>query len=239
MITDLRAPLGPPSFDARAHAAVVMARLDQPAMRTTRPRAASLWAGGGSVAAGLVLVVYLAFNRAPDPASGTWQARGGSAASSVAREVGVWPCAIEGAPRRLGPRSAIGSQTALSALFRNAGDAPAFLLLFAVDVRGEVHWISPAYERADTDPPATMLAAGPEERLLATTAVLAGVPIGPLRIVAIVARADREGRTPARVSDVERLAQPLDAPAIAARFPGAEVRETLVEVQGPAPEARP
>jgi hypothetical protein len=240
MIADVRAPLAPaPAFDVRAHVEGVMARLDRPQKGVAWPRARSLWlgAGAGSLAVALTLVLYLAVRRAPDPVSGTWQARGGAAASSIAREVGVWPCAIEGAPRRLGPGATIGRDTPLSAIFRNAGQAPAFLLLFAVDARGDVHWISPAYERAAADPPSTMLPAGAEQRLLSTTAVLDGVPAGPLRIVAVI------GREPARVSDVERLGQPqLDARGIASRFAGAEVRETLVQVRGPAaerPEAAP
>jgi hypothetical protein len=232
-IADLRVPLAPAPFDVRAHVAGVMARLDQPHREPSRTRARSLWAGAGSLVAALVVVVYLAVNRAPAPAPETWQARGGSADSSLAREVGVWPCAIEGAPRRLGPGAAIRSATPLSALYRNAGHSPAYLLLFAVDGRGVVHWISPAYERADTDPPSTPLAAGPDQQLLGTTARLEGVTPGRLRIVAVI------GRAPARVSDVEQLGPSLDAQAIASRIAGAEVRETLVEVQAPSPEAQP
>jgi hypothetical protein len=235
MIADLRAPLAP-GFDVRAHVEGVMARLDRPQKGTAGPRGRSPWFGAaaGSLAAALALVVYFAARRAPDPASETWQARGGPAASSIAREVGVWPCAIEGAPRRLASGATIRRDTPLSALFRNAGQTPAFLLLFAVDERGHVHWISPAYEQPNTDPPSTMLPVGAEQRLLATTAVLDDVPAGPLRIVAVI------GRAPARVSDVERLGEAqLEARGIASRFAGAEVRETQVQVQAPGAETAP
>lgn len=233
IVADVRAPLSP-AFDVRAHVEGVMARLDRPHKEAARGRGMSPWVGAASLAVGLMLVGYLAARRAPEPAPATWQARGGAAASSVAREVGVWPCALEGAPRRLGPGATIRPDTPLSALFRNAGPAPAFLLLFAVDARGDVHWISPAYARPDTDPPATMLPPGAEQRLLATTAVLDGVPAGPLRIVAVI------GRAPARVSEVERLGgSELAARSIASRFAGAEVRETLIAVRGPGPEPAP
>ena len=235
MIADVRVRLAP-GFDVRAHVEEVMSRLDRPRKGATSGLRRSLWTAtaAGSLVATLALVVYLGARRAPDPASETWRARGGSAASSLARDVGVWPCAIEAAPRRLERGATIRRDTQLSALVRNAGQTPAFLLLFAVDERGDVHWISPSYERADTDPPSTLLSAGIEQRLLATTAVLDGVPAGRLRIVAVI------GRAPARVSDVERLDQPqLTARGIASRFAGAEVRETLVQVRGPGAETPP
>jgi hypothetical protein len=233
MVADVRAPLAP-VLDVRAHVEGVMARLDRAPISRVWPRRRSVWAGAGSLAVALVLGAYLGARRAPDPAAGSWQARGGAAAPAIAREVGVWPCAIEGSPRRLVAGATIGPRTPLSALYRNAGQAPVSLLLFAVDARGDLHWISPAYARPDSDPPATMLPAGADQRLLATTAVLDGVPAGPLRIVAVI------GGALVRVSDVERLGpRQLAARAIASRFVGAEVRETLVQVVAPGAETAP
>jgi len=143
----------------------------------------------------------------------------------MGRDVGVQPYVVQGGLRPLVPGATIDAATPLTAGFRNLGEVPAFLLLFAVDARGVVHWISPKYVRAEDDPPSTPLPGSVGERLLDTTAVLEDVSAGPLRVVAVLTSA------PAHVSDIESLANSdLTAGRVARRLRGAEVRETLVEV---------
>jgi len=94
-----------------------------------------------------------------------------------------------------------------------------------VDERHKVHWISPAFTRREVDPPSTALEAGLQERVLPTTVVLEDVPAGALRLVAVITA------TPARVSDIEALeGTDLSADRIVRTIPGAEVRETRVQV---------
>jgi hypothetical protein len=223
LIADLKAAV-PALVDARAHARAVMDRLDRPVVSRPRPRRA-LWFGGASSAAACALIVggYLV-SRAP-PAAGTWQARGAHTQPTLGRDVGVQPYAARGELRPLASGATIDDATPLTAGFRNLGSAPAFLLLFAVDARHVVHWISPRYLRLEDDPVSTGLPTTTAEHVLATTAVLEGVVPGPLRIVALITS------TPAHVSDVESLGgAELTLGRLVSRLPGADVRETVVEV---------
>jgi hypothetical protein len=121
----------------------------------------------------------------------------------------------------------------LTASYRNLGDTPAFLLLFAVDDRRVVHWISPAFTRPEDNPVSTTLPASVRERMLDTTVVLDSVSPGPLRIVAVLTS------TPAHVSDIESLEETdLSATRIARHVPDAEIRETIVNVHDATGDAR-
>jgi hypothetical protein len=89
-----------------------------------------------------------------------------------------------------------------------------------------VHWISPAFLREGDDPLSTSIAPNADLRLLATTAVLEDIPAGPLRIVSVVTS------KPAHVSDIEALeGSELSEAQIRAQLPGAQVRQTFVEVR--------
>jgi hypothetical protein len=137
----------------------------------------------------------------------------------------VQPYAVGGGLRPLVSGSTIDVTTPLTAGFRNLGETPAFLLLFAVDARSVVHWISPAYTQSDDDPASTRLSGFTREQMLGATVVFEDVSAGPLRVVAVITSA------PAHVSDVESLAGTgLSAARLTRRLPGAEVRETTLDV---------
>ncbi len=242
VLGDLAAADFPP-FDAREHARAVRARIDRierttsAAAREPRsPRRAFAWALGSLAAAVFVVVLGL---RTP---SGTWQPRGGvdpnlrveaGQASDLRRDVGVRIFAAGPAPNPLREGAVISTDTPLTAGLRNLGRSPAFVLLFAVDERRKVHWISPAFTRREDDPPSTPVPAALEERVLPTTVVLEDVPAGTLRLLAVITA------TPAHVSDVEALeGSDVVAERIERAIPGAEVRETRVQVVPHEPNPR-
>jgi hypothetical protein len=221
LVADLGAPV-PATLDVPAHVRAVMDRLDRPLAPRSAGRPGRWAFAGGFALAACLLVAFYARVQPP----GRWQARGGAALPSLDRDVGVRAYAVRGAPQELAAGDAIDRDTPLTAGFRNAGDRPAFLLLFAVDARRVVHWIAPPYLRPGDDPSSATLSPTPETHLLATTAVLDDVPAGPLRIVSVVTLA------PAHVSDVEALeGSEVGAAQLQERLPGAQVCETRVEVR--------
>lgn len=222
LVADLRGAVSA-QFDARAHARAVLERLDRAPAAEPKPRRATWFVG--AVAAGILLAAGYGGLRAPS-SKPAWQSRGGSAQAAIGRDVGVQPYAVEGALRPLVSGSTIDASTPLTAGFRNLGEAPAFLLLFGVDAQSVVHWISPAYTRSDDDPASTRLSGSTREQILGATVVFDDVRAGPLRLIAVITSA------PAHVSDVESLAgTDLSAARLTGRLHGAEVRETIVDVQ--------
>jgi hypothetical protein len=212
-------------LDVPAHVRAVMARLDRPPTARA-PRVSRAWVYGGALAAAACVALVMGVRgRSPD----AWQARGGSGGGGgpwLERDVGVLPYAARGTPHAIAAGDAIDRDTPLTAGVRNVGGRPGYLLLFAVDARGAVRWIAPPYERAGDDPPSAVVGPGAELRLLATTAVFDDLPPGPLRIVSVVTA------SPAHVSDVEALeASGVTTAGVAARLPGAVVRETRIEVR--------
>jgi hypothetical protein len=223
LIADVKAPVRA-EVDIQAHTRAVMGRLDLPPVARGTTRRTWGFAGAGSAAVGALLVVYLGFHATRK--EGAWQARGGPVEAAIARDVGVQPYAVQGGLRPLASGAVIGADTPLTAGFRNLGRAPVFLLLFAVDARRTVHWISPEYTRLEDDPVSTVLPPSIQEEALGTTAVLADVAPGPLRIVAVITS------MPAHVSDVESLrGLELNASRLVRQIPGADVRETVVEAR--------
>lgn len=225
LIADLKAP-PPNQIDVRAHVRAVMDRLDRPSTPAVRPlwRRAFPLASLASSAVASAAVAYLVLHA---PIRSAWQARGGPAQSMLARDVSVRPCALQGGLRPLETGAVLDATTPLTATFRNLGAAPAYLLLFAVDARGVVHWIAPRYERPEDNPIAATLPVSTREGVLDTTVVLDDLRPGPLRVMAVIASA------PGHVSDVEALeGTRIDTVQLTRRFPtGTDVRETLVEVR--------
>jgi hypothetical protein len=220
LIADVRAPLAA-TLDIEAHRRAVMEKLDQPLAADAHPRRRWIL-GAAASAAACVLAAYLGVRGTSE----TWQARGGSGEPTIARTLSVRPCTIDGQLRPLRSGATIDRSAPLTATFRNLGAAPAYLLLFAVDARHQVHWISPRYLRADENPVATTLPVTTGETVLDTTVVLEDVSPGSLRIVAVISPA------PAHVSDVESMdGNEIDAAHLARRVPaGTDIRETVVEV---------
>ncbi len=212
-------------LDVAAHVQDVMRRLDQPATQPKRARSMARLAAITAMAASVALLIYVVGPRERSP-EGTWQARGSSNGASLSRDVGVQVYTLAKSPQPLRPGDVIAPDAALTAGLRNLGHATAHVLLFAVDSRNAVHWITPKYTRADEDPTATELTRTQEERVLPNSVVFDDLAPGPMRIVTIV------NPGPVRVSQVESLSEPeLAQGNLAHRFAGAEVREIVVQVR--------
>jgi hypothetical protein len=222
LIADIRAPVLA-TLDIEAHRRAVWERLDRPVARDGNPHRRWLLAGAASAAA-CVMAAYLGVRATSE--RDAWQARGGAGEHTIARDVSVRPCTIDGQLQPLRSGATIDRSAPLTATFRNLGTAPAYLLLFAVDVRHEVHWITPRYVRAEEDPVATALPVTARETPLDTTVLLEDLSTGPLHILAVISS------MPAHVSDVESMeGSEIDAAHLARRAPpGTEIREMVVEV---------
>jgi hypothetical protein len=200
----------------------VMRRLDEPVSRSAAPR----WAIWGAVlAAAAVLLLALGVReRSREPEQ--WAARGAGEQSSLSRDVGLSLYWHAEPPRPLEPGGRIRRGQPLTAGLRNLGSERVYLLLFAVDAAGVVHWIAPEFTAAGSDPPAATVAPSRAEQLLPSAVVFDDLATGPLRVVAVIDRA------PSRVSVIEALPpSELGTEALMKRFPHAETRQFLLEVE--------
>jgi hypothetical protein len=228
LVADLGAPLAAePPLDVALHVAGVMDRLDS---RVTKPRWSAwlTWGGVAAAAAALLLFVRLQAPAGPQAApGGELAARGGPAEASLSRNVGVQLYSSQhGELTALGSGSRIVQTAALTAGLRNLASERAYLLLFALDSRQAVHWIAPEYTSQGSNPEASPIAPARTERLLPSVAVFDDLAPGPLRVVAVISS------EPLHVSDVEALPPAeLSAERLLRRFPRAEVRQFLLEVQ--------
>lgn len=221
LVDDVRAPVSAKELDVGAHVASVLSRLDAPAEAPKRPRMAP-WAGGLAAAAALALVIGYG---ARNDERGPFTARGGSTEASLSRNVGVQLYTHETELRPLRAGSQVRPGTPLTAGLRNTGPDSAYLLLFAVDARHDVHWIAPEYTVTGDNPAAILVTPSVEEKLLPSAAAFDDLAPGRLRVVAVI------GREPARVSAIESLpAAELDGEGLMKRFPEAEIRQFLLDV---------
>jgi hypothetical protein len=91
-------------------------------------------------------------------------------------------------------------------------------MVFALDQRGDVHWLHPAYLNENENPSSLELAPHTDWRALDEVAEPESPAPGPLRVYALLTPA------PLNVKDVEaRLAR--KAQPVSALFPGLEVEE--------------
>lgn len=229
LMQDVAAPLPQPALDVGEHWAGIMKRLDAPARASQKSR---LWAWSGGLAVAAAALLSFAKLRAPSPSAvdaarpAELTARGGPTSASLSRNVGVQLYAQRAALEALATGSRVAQSTPFTAGLRNLASERAYLLLFAIDARNTVHWISPEYTSVGQDPAATPIAPAPSERLLPSVAVFDDLALGPLRVVAIISR------SPMHVSDVEALPpSALSAEKLLERLPGAEIRQFLLEVQ--------
>lgn len=222
LVEDLAAPLAV-ELDVAAHVAGVMSRLDQTTALPRRARTVSRFAAFASMAASVALLAYaVGRHQAQSP----WQARGGPSAESLSRDVGVQVYMRSTSLQPLRPGDVMAPGTALTAGLRNLGHAEAHVLLFAVDAKSIVHWITPEYSQAQDDPEATILKTTLSESLLPTSVVFDDMAPGPLRIVTVVSP------VALRVRQVERLSElELSHGSLVQHFNGAEVREIAVRVE--------
>ena len=223
----LAAPVpGTPAPDAVAK---LMRRIEAeeraPAPPQGRARRFPFALGGALAAAAAVVALWLGV-RATNHDADLFAARGAKAAASLQRDVGV---VVHRAGERLEPLAAgevVTQETAYAVSYVNLGRADAaFLMVFAVDAAGEVHWLEPAYLSAADDPGAIKIEHAEVATTLPTAAVLDAPAPGPLRIVSLISP------RPLHVSQIEALA-PSDRglASLRARFPGAVIRELTVSL---------
>jgi hypothetical protein len=219
LVARLGAPVpGVPSVGALA---AVMGRLDAADAEARRPRPSALPRLRAALAALAAAAAVVLVVGAPGGRRGDFAARG--AAVPWEQKVGVELWALEGAPRRLAAGDRIAPGTPVVASYSNVDDAPAWLLAFAVDARGEVHWLYPAFLDATRDPEALRLDPAAVQRALPESVVLEEVPDGALRVITLVTRERRH------VSEIEG-APPADRTpeALRRRWPGARIDELSV-----------
>jgi hypothetical protein len=198
----------------------VMARLDDATSPiATRRR----WPAFGGLAlaasAAVALAIALHWPRAHGP---ELVARGGGV-HSLARDVNVSVYASEATLRPLHDGAAISANTAFAVSYRNLG-APAYAVVVAVDAAGDLHWIAPAYLSTATDPSSCPLGLNADDTVLPNATVLDSPAPGPLRVFVLVTP------SPIHVSELEQLARPIDASALLARWPDADVRVLALDL---------
>jgi len=192
-----------------------MARLDKAPRRVRQPAWTVLLGGATGLAAAAAVLLAVWLRPAPE-GGGTLAPRGGEV--EWARKVGVEIWAIEAPLRRIAPDSTFSPGTPLVATYSNVDSSPAWLLAFALDATNEVHWLYPAFLDPASDPVAVRLEPSVVQRTLPDSAVLEGLPLGPVRFVVLVAR------EPIRISDIERLAPAEREPdRLRARWPRARI----------------
>ena len=152
-----RALLGALSAEIDAHPTLdamdrLMARVDEDARHRHGRGSARPWlrwpmVAGIAAAAVAVLAVIV-------PLRGTREshvaARGAETRWSA--KVGVELLALGDPPRPLLGGGEVTRDVAFTATYRNRNDAPAYLLAYAIDAAGEVHWLYPGYLSPADDP---------------------------------------------------------------------------------------
>jgi hypothetical protein len=231
LVARIAAPLEPAAPTEEAVARVMRRVREGPAERRTRSRWGRPWAGGAAaaaLAAGLAVLVLRPTPVQP-PGEQTWTSRGGPVAASLARSVGITFHTPGTGTAPLAPGAVVPAESGFGVRYRNLDTRePVYLLAFAQDARGEVHWLYPAHLREDANEPSVRLSASAEARALDEVVVLEGPAPGPLSLVAVVTRAPRG------VKDIESLAPEERTPeALRRRWPEAAVESVSVVLAGP------
>lgn len=224
LISRLREPPGPPDErDVQA----IMARL-----RAQPPPRRSPWQPVwpvGLAAACLLGLGALFWQAGPSSAPEPFAARGGPSAPALIRNVGVELLSSGQPPVLLRSGVTVRRNLPLFARYRNLGEAPAFLLLFAQDAAGELHWLYPAYLTPGDDPRSVALPPAVHDTAMAEAVVLDQPAPGPLHVFALVSS------EPLRVLDVEQLGPSVLTEArLRARWPQAALTHwTLLLEEAP------
>jgi hypothetical protein len=223
LVGDLAAPVLV-SSDA---VAAVMRRLES----AERPARRWGWRGwtltGGALAAAAAVAFLIVPSTGID--RGIFSARGHRVPWSQKVGVEVWT--IESSPRKLEAGSVLSHATPMVASYHNVDAAAAYLLVFALDMRGEIHWAYPGFEDAKTDPAAVRLEPLQMNKVLPDSVMLDELPAGPLELVTFISRES------IHVSRIESLPVPERSVAsLHARFPSARIESLSLRV-APAPVA--
>jgi hypothetical protein len=223
LISRLREPPRPPEEqDVQA----IMARLHVPPPMA-RPFWQPVWRAG-LAASCLVVLGVLLWQAGPQDAPKSFAARGGGT-PSLDRYVGVDLLSAGQPPVLLRDGAVLRQTTPLFARYRHLGEAPAFLLLFAQDAAGELHWLYPAYLTPGDDPRSVTLPPSERDTPMPEAVALEHPAPGPLHVFALVTS------EPVRVLDVEGLGQgALTESLLRARWPEASLTHwTLMLEEAP------
>jgi hypothetical protein len=210
LMRDLAAPV-PVSADA---VAAVMRQLEN-AKSSARRFGWRDWTLAGCAVAVAAATAFLVV-----PATGTHEGLFSARGHRVpwTQKVGAEVWAIESSPRKLEAGSALSSATAIVASYHNIDAAAAYLLVFAIDARGEIHWAYPGFEDANTDPAAVRLEPLQMKKVLPDSVMLDDLPTGPVEFVTFISR------EPLHISRIESLPAPeRSAGNLRARFPAARI----------------
>jgi len=231
LLARLAAPFGGTATEASV--AEVMRRVrtrEAPRARPSRPRWAPVGVVLGALAASFLLVLVVPRMRTQEePAE--WTPRGAGSPGALSQRVGIRFHRATNPPTPLEAGARLPPTTPLVVAYRNIETArPLYLLTFAVDAAGDVHWLYPGHLSETSDEPAPRLeTTGPKERMMPEAVQLEAPAAGPLRLVSIVSP------EPLRVSSVERL-EPgqRTLAALRERWPAAVVESLEVELAGEA-----
>jgi hypothetical protein len=222
LLTRLAAPLaGTRTADVEG----VMRRLvSRPPLPPRPARPSSKWAVVTATLSALAACV-LAFIYLPRSEEGSFQARGTVASTAASEEwahrVGVDFYAVRTELRRLEKNAEVPRDTPLLGVYRNLAPTEAvYLLAFAVDAQGTVHWLYPAYTDASKDPASIRLYPEHQDTPLPETVILDAPAPGPARLVTVLSR------EPLHVSEIESLPpEQLSLGALRARLGEVHVSE--------------
>ncbi len=223
---DLRAPT--PAVEVERAVERLMLSIDAESAAPARVIHATRLPMAVVIAASLALVAgvaALAWNRRPaEDRADVLAARGSSADGALGKMVGVSFYRVDAALHPLAAGNVVPASAKLTISYRNLrGGNSTYLLAFAVDTQGTVHWLFPGYEQAGDNPESIALAPSQGDILMSTSVVLDRPSRGPLRLVSLVTS------SPRHVRDIESLAPgDLTALALGARWSDAAVNETVV-----------
>jgi hypothetical protein len=211
--------LGTDDFMAR----VMSACSAEPSAKPHRQRRRGVWICGAAALVAAAATALIALHTTPEDSGlaalgGHVTARGAGLPSQAATvqafvartRPGVAPALLEGA--ELGPGDGI------LVRYSNPTERTAYLMVFALDQRGDVHWIHPAYLNEHDSPSSLSLEPRATLRVLDEVAEPENPAPGPLRVYALL------GDAPLRVKDVEAKLSAQQSP-VHELFPQAEVEE--------------
>jgi hypothetical protein len=141
------------------------------------------WAPLTALALAAGIALYFGIAPSKDDLRGIWTARGSRGATKEGLGVEVLvvragqSLPVEGATLHRGDGFAV--------RYWKTTMEPTYLMAFAIDAAGELHWIYPAFLDPASEPPAFPLAVG-EDRLLGEVFEPESPAPGPLRVVAII-----------------------------------------------------
>lgn len=180
-----------------------------------------------AIAAAAAVLVALTWHHEKAPPE--MAARGiASARSPLLRNVGVRLYVGDSKPVALRDGDEVTPETVYAGAHNNIGNAPAHVMVFAIDSAKAIHWLYPAYVETGTDPVSVLVPQSEEEQGFPTSVVLSAPALGSMRIVTLITN------EPRRVSEIERRSlDALERDALEKDLGGAVTVKTVRVRSGP------